>query len=400
MKRTNILIGVLFSVNLAVLAAEAPKAASTAPSQVIAVDSNAFYFSPGNWAGDAGRLGGKYRQTWCSGAYFRVSWESKSADSSVTLLMDTSGYPKKFSPPFIVGNVDGVWSNPFHSSSEEVTLKGPAKTGKHVLTVYVSRSQQAMRWGVKGKSGVNVLRIKGVKIAADAKPLAATVRKKWALIVGDSITEGIGVKDLGSYSTLVGQGLQELGYEYGISACGYSGWLCKGDRSGDVPGYYIITGSSGGKGGKYNQAASRWNKIDANTSLLDSGGHISASGKTSQEPSMIMINYGTNEALRMKDKGSDISVSMAQSLRALRKAAPNAQIHYLVPFGQYWAKDIHAVVKAYQAENPTDKRVSVIDLGQKTANSLLKHGYWGSLHPNNLACSVLATKILARITAK
>ncbi len=127
---------------------------------------------------------------------------------------------------------------------------------------------------------------------------------------------------------------------YCINACGWSGWINKGDNPpGDVPGYYVIANSSNGTGGQYDDAASRWNKIDGNChSLLDSRGHISAYGQVGQEPSLIMVNYGTNDALH-KSNPSDAKASIIQSLAALRQSAPAVQIIVLIPFGQYYAKE-------------------------------------------------------------
>ena len=44
--------------------------AAETSEMTIPVDSPAFFFSLGNWSGDAGRGGTNYRQTWNSGAYF------------------------------------------------------------------------------------------------------------------------------------------------------------------------------------------------------------------------------------------------------------------------------------------------------------------------------------------
>jgi len=80
-------------------------------------------------------------------------------------------------------------------------------------------------------------------------------------------------------------------YEYCLNACGYRGWINRGDGPpGDVPGYYAISNSHNGTGGQYEDAASRWNKIDGNNhSLLESREHISAYGQTGQEPSLIRL---------------------------------------------------------------------------------------------------------------
>ena len=195
--------------------------------------------------------------------------------------------------------VDGVWKSKVTCASE-VIIEDIVGAGKHELSVYLHQSQQMGRWGSEGQSGINVLRVTGLQVDADSKPVfRATPVAKWAMISGDSITEGIGASELAGYSHLLGQALQILGYEYALSASGWSGWINKGDNPpGDIPGYYVVTHSSNGDGGEYDDMASRWNKIDGNGhSLLDSRGHISAYGQPGQEPALIMINYGTNDAL-------------------------------------------------------------------------------------------------------
>jgi lysophospholipase L1-like esterase len=275
-------------------------------------------------------------------------------------------------------------------------LKG---AGRHVLTVYVKQSEQHDRWGTPGTSGSNVVRLTGLKVDADSKPATDAAQPRWALIVGDSITEGCGAYELEGYSHLVGQAFRALGYEYGISACGWSGWLHRGDNPpGDVPGYYTITGSVDGAGGQYSDADSRWNKIDASHSLLDARGHLSAYGQPGQEPSVIMINYGTNDAIH-KTNASDVQASMSQGLKALRAAAPEAHIFILIPFGQYKAAELKQTVSAYQAAHPNDRRVWLIDLGPDAARALSANGYWGGLHPNPRAHATFAAEIIARMTA-
>ena len=274
------------------------------------------------------------------------------------------------------------------------------KVKKHVLTVYLKTSAQVKRWGTAGASGLNVVRVTGLRVEAAGKPCADAARPKWALILGDSITEGIGANELEGYSHLVGQGLQTQGYEYAISACGWSGWLNKGDNPpGDVPGYFVVTNSVNGAGGRYFDSASRWNRIDANHSLLDARGHLSGYGANDQEPSVIMVNYGTNDSL-WKSSPSDVQASMAQCLEAWRKAAPEAHIFFIIPFGQYKAADIRQVVGAYLAAHPKDQRVSIIDLGPGAARALTpKKAYWGGLHPNPRAHATFASQIVAQMMA-
>jgi lysophospholipase L1-like esterase len=370
----------------------------------IPVDSPAFVFSPGNWSGDAGRSGSILRQTWNAYAYFRVAWESKGNDPTAKLLLDTSTYAAltaalpRYQLPLLAYRIDGVWKSQIPAASE-IVIEPLAKTGKHELVVYLSSSPQIERWGSSGMSGLNVLRVKGLQLNGGSVPVPSSPQAKWALIVGDSITEGIQANELFPYSYLLGEALGKLGYEYGMSACGWSGWINKGDNPpGDVPGYYFISNSNNGKGGQYHDDLSRWNKIDGNGhSLLDSKGHLSGYGHTGQEPALIFINYGTNDSLH-KSNPSDTRASIAQSLVALRAAAPKAKIVFMVPFGQYFAKEIREAVEAYNSGHHEDGQVFTLDLGVGVARNLAeKKGLMGGLHPNDRGHANLAAEIIPQI---
>ena len=367
-----------------------------AGTKVFPVDSTVFVFSPGNWVGDTGRGGSQYRQTWNPGAYIRITWETQQGKVSPTLIFDTSTYDASLKPPVLACNLDGVWTSDLVCANE-VSVAGLSGAGKHVLTVYLKRSEQMRRWGTPGVSGANIVRLCGLRVDSDSVPGEALPNKQWALIVGDSITEGNGAQELEGYSHLVGQALRTQGFEYGLSASGWSGWLHRGDNPpGDIPGYYTITDSVAGRGGKYDEADSRWNKIDASHSLLDERGHISAYGGIGQDPSLILINYGTNDAIH-KTNDSDLNASIAQCLPALRAAAPAAHLVLIIPFGQYRARELRRAVADFVSAHPEDKKVSVIDLGQEAANALKVSGYWGGLHPNPRAHATFAAQITAKL---
>jgi lysophospholipase L1-like esterase len=365
----------------------------------IPVDSPAFVFSPGNWAGDAGRGGKRFRQTWNPGAYFRVAWESDATNPVPTLLLDTSTHGGKFGAPKLAYCLDGIWSGDVPCAAQ-LPLSGARPSGRHQLVVFLKSSAQMCRWGSEGASGSNVVRVTGLRLEAGARPLAEAPRKKWALIVGDSITEGVGAYELECYSHLVGEALLTQGYEYGVSACGWSGWLHRGDNPpGDVPGYYVVSNSVSGAGGEYVDALSRWNKIDACHSLLDAKDRISAYGEAGQEPAAILINYGTNDAIH-PTCASDVKASIAQGLEALRKSAPGAHLFILIPFGQYKAEELRAAVGAFRAARPDDRRIHVIDLGPDVARALTpKGGYWGGLHPNPRAHATFAAQVAAQMVS-
>jgi lysophospholipase L1-like esterase len=390
MKFTSLILPVLLLVP--------PTMLQAAETVTIPVDSPAFVFSPGNWVGDQGRSGNAFRQTWNPGAYFRVAWETTNATPHAKMLLDTSGYPPAFKPPLLAYCCDGVWKSKL-SCTNEITITDLKGAGKHELSVYLHQSQQAERWGSTGQGGVNVLRVTGVQVDPDSKPQPTVPESKWALIIGDSITEGCGATELAAYSHLVGQALQTQGYEYGINACGWSGWINRGDKPpGDVPGYFVITNSSHGAGGQYDDTLSRWNKIDGNGhGLLDAKGHISAYGETGQEPSLIMINYGTNDSLHKSDP-SDTQASMIQGLAALRKSAPAAHIIVLIPFGQYYVKELKRAVEIHKQNHPADNKVSIIDLGPAVARTLaVTNGLMGGLHPNDRGHALFAAQIIPQV---
>ena len=393
---------IIFAPIRPILAEEAPAADATT-GLVIPVDSKAFVFSPGNWSGDEGRGGAIYRQTWYSGAYFRVSWKTTSAPKTpkkATILLDTSSFGaggKKI--PLITYNVDGIWRADIPCKAEIPVDEGNIYSSEHTLTVYLQNSEQENRWGSPGTSGLNVLRVKGLRVDAGSEPIPSKPQQKWMLEVGDSITEGIGTDgNLSAYSYFVGQAMETQGYEYCVSACGCSGWICKGDGAGDVPAYYAVSGSEKGAGGKYDDRASRWNKIDANQTLLDAKGHLSAYGETGQEPSIITINYGSNEAFSAANK-SDLQASITQGLDALRGAAPEAQIFLIIPFGQFSAEVIHAAFSAYRSAHPNDQKVAIIDLGVNLRYGAADGGYWSGVHPNLRAHATFAARIIAAIQA-
>ena len=375
-----------------------PAPAQTTEPLTIAVDSPAFMFSPANWTGDEGRAGKLFRQTWNSGAYFRIAWETANPKPTARLLLDVSTYPAKLKPPLIAYCIDGVWKSklPCASAIEIDDVTGP---GKHELSVYLHWSEQKERWGSQGKSGLNVLRVVGLQVDAASKPIPVAPMKKWAMIVGDSITEGVGTSELSSYSHLLGQALAARGYEYCINACGWSGWINKGDNPpGDVPAWYFIANSANGAGGQYDDALSRWNKIDGNChSLLDSAGYLSAYGQAGQEPALILLNYGTNDSLHGSNP-SDTLASMTQGLAALRKSAPEAQIIVLIPFGHYYAKELRQAVQTHLGNCPSDHKLSIIDLGPSVARTLsARNGLMGGLHPNEKGHANFAARIIPQV---
>lgn len=358
----------------------------------LAVDSPAARFSPGNWSGDAGRGGSQFRRTWNNGAWCEFRWTTPAEHPAAKLLISN-----QTAKSTICYFLDGaLTTNVSVPAKGDVPISGLNGSGNHTLLVYTNASQQTARW-----EGANTYVVSGLTVDDGSTPQPALSARPWVLIIGDSITEGIGCGGaIGDYAFLVGQGLRARGYATGVSACGYSGWIRPGDSGGDVPPYYNV------RDGKYDEAASRWNKIDSHTSLLDSNGHLSGQGATGQEPAAIVINYIVNETLTGANL-ADARASVSGCLAALRKAAPNAAIIVLVPPGLAdthvypkgggYTSALRDAVSDYQKSNPSDKQTELVDLGIEVAHALGSQPYGGGVHPNAAGHAYVAPLILEAI---
>ncbi|MFT8898312.1 MAG: SGNH/GDSL hydrolase family protein [Acetobacter sp.] len=374
-----------------------------APGSAVPVSDPSFLFSPGNWYGDTGRAGSSWRRTWNVGAYFVFTFNA-SASPTATLHLGPSGTGAN-----VTYYVNGVGKTV--SANGDVALSGLVANAVNTVFVLMSNTPQSARWG----QGANNLVVSGVTLDAGSKARASVAGTKgWIKIVGDSITEGINSdgsgKDnfLSSYTFQILMSLRARGYEVCVSACGYSGYLVTGDSTADVPAYYMVSGSVNGSGGAYADALSRWNKIDAAVSALDSAGRLSAYGDTGSEPAAIVVNYLTNEALGKKST-SDSQAAMMQCMVAHRSAAPNAQLVQILPFGFYYAAKypvaylnlFNAAFTGYQAAYPADKRVSVADIGADMSVLLESNTNWyintDNVHPLERGHAMVAPVVQAAI---
>ena len=372
------------------------------PTVTLPVNSPAAKFSPGNWAGDAGRGGAAYRRSWNNGASQQWAWSTNSSSPSAVLNVTNSTSGSAISYDLNGTFVDNVTV----PTSGGVTLTG-AKTGTNALTVYNRNSQQSGRW-----ADGNAFTVTGLTLDAGATAGTAPPARPWVLFVSDSIGEGILAADgsddwLSDYSFALTRALDAAGYDTCISACGYSGWVRPGDSGGDVPGYYPVVG------GTYVGAAdARQGRIDSATSLLDSAGQISAYGATGTPPAAIVYNYGINETL-IGTATADVTASVAGALAADRAAAPTAVLLVIVPFGLYatstyasgpaYVAAVRAGVAQYRTAHPSDARVQVLDLGAD-ASGVLSSAPMGSqgansVHPGKLGHLYVAGPVVAAVVS-
>ncbi len=362
----------------------------------LGVDSPAARFSPGNWKGDAGRSGAVFRQSWNNGAWFSFSWRAGPHDPAATILLAASATSSVLSY-FLNGVlIEGVPAN------ADIVLSGIVPDAANTVLVYLSRSAQSARWNDGGTS----VRVLGLRIDAASSALAAPPRRPWALVVGDSITEGIQAQDgqdnyLCSYTHHLERALDAIGHECGVSACGFSGWLRPGDGEGDVPPYCVVSG------GVHDVWASRWHLVDHGVSLLDHAGRISADGDTGTAPALILITYMTNDALCGCNR-SDAQASVTQAIASLRAAAPAAMIVIAVPFGlanaavfpdgPAYARAVRDGVAAYQAAVPGDDGVVLLDLGDSVARVVTTGSFAnpGGVHPNARGHALIGAMVAAK----
>jgi lysophospholipase L1-like esterase len=369
--------------------------ADAANSKILSVDSPAARFSPGNWKGDAGRGGSLYRQSWNNGAWCSFTWHAAPENPTATLLLAPAA--TSHISYFLNGiPVEGI------PASGDIAISGIIPGTLNTAKLYLQNSGQYSRWN----NGVNVIRIFGLRIDCDSSAGVAPANRPWVLLVGDSITEGIQAQNgadnyLRSYAFYLERAFDQLGLDTAVSACGFSGWLRPGDGDSDVPAYYAVAGDI------YNETASRWNKIDEGVSLFDAKGQISAFGEPDSAPTMILINYMTNDAISGCSL-ADVQASVTHALAALRSAAPVALIGIIIPFGLQntavfpngaaYVETLRAGVAAYRAAFPADASVILYDFGADVSRTITNEIYANpnGVHPgllgHALAGSLLAAK--------
>jgi hypothetical protein len=387
---SSLLIGLLsFGISTGAALAQAPAPVT------IGVTSPAVLFSPGTWSGDSGRSGTSFRQTWLPGAWVKFYWITSNPAPTADLEITYGNSSNSFSY-FIDGNfVDDQHA----AKSGAVSITGLKGSGRHELDVYMKTNDDAARW-IEQSSW----KVSGLVVDSGATEIPAPKLRPWVLEIGDSITEGVLADNgqgssIADYSFLTGQALNQIGYDYAVSACGWSGWLNPGDAGQDVPPYYKIAN------GIYDDKDSRWNKIDSTTSLLDKDGKISAYGETGTPPAMITINYATNEELHLSNY-TDLPASIEGGLSALRKAAPDAWIVVYVPFNLYsptiYPRGVQVInilktsVDQYKLAHPRDKRTVLVDYGPEFSQTVVTAG-GGDIHPNLKGHELIAAHTTATV---
>jgi len=308
--------------------------ATGAPVVIAVNDSNLFY-SPFNWLFS----GSTYAKTVNPGAYLRAKI---TGTTSLAIAIDVSSYvaasvASQNYPTFQVSIDGGAYQETLlTSATTAVTLSG-LSTGAH--TVFITWSLPATntdRW----VTPTCCLKITSLTLDFGGSLSSPTLRPNRWLCYGDSITEGSliippsGIMPSMAYQVMLAQANNA---EYGTVAFSGQGYETLG--GGSVPTFL-----------------NAWN-------LLFSGQTRLVSSLLSPAPDVITICHGTN--------GTTTSADVQSITASLRTAAPSAWILHLIPPGYLGASPITAGVAAYNAANPSETKVKLIDIGASIVGGTL-----------------------------
>lgn len=350
------------------LAAVAPASALTVAVNDPAVLSG---LSPYNWQ----RNGSTSIKTVNAGAYLRVRFTG----TSIGLTVDVSALVAQSYAagvyPVLKYIVDGtiIGTRQLTSSDTSFTLVSGLSDTTHLLYLEVigmDGGNITDRW--TGPHGAVV--ITGLVVDTARALVGATPRTGgYYLAMGDSITEGavtIAAKSGGnSYAQIMdsSRGHQDmiarsLGLEYGNVAFSGGGW---------------------------NEGISNYPGIVTAYAFLFNG----AARTFTPAPDVATINMGTNNSVPVTS--GDVSTFLTNFRAAV---GARCWIHLIVPFNQTNASAVTGGHSTYTAANPTDLRITLINLSTAGANIITANNFGDGIHPNAAGQELLGLAVLPSIT--
>ena len=268
------------------------------------------YFSPSNWVVAAGSA-----KTNASGAYFKAGFSG----STATLNFDVSSLSGPL--PQIYYQIDGG-PRIQATLAATVALTLPSDTGAypiHSLQVWVkSTTGSVTRW----PGAATTVSLTGITLDSGATLSAPIVKAKTMLVMGDSITEGKATRnasasnDTDQNDSLIGYALRlgdELGAEVGTIGYGGQGVTIAGD--GNVPAF-----------------PSAYNLILPGVTRT-----------FSPEPDLIVINEGTNDAVKTSNT-TTVTSGLVSVISDMLSKTTNTRIVVMQTFGNYLTPQIQAAV--------------------------------------------------------
>jgi len=320
----------------------------------VGVSTSAFKFSPGFWYGNSGRGGTTYRVTACDTDWFDFTWTASATPTlSFTMSSDVAGM-------LVDWRLNGVLTQGKALTS---TITGIVPSATNTIRVYFGTNNGTYtHWTV-----TNAILDSGSSAGS------APATQAWGYVIGDEISEPIGVESTNSWVYLL-QGRLPSNDISNQSLTG-SGWLVTGE-GGTWTAYYPSSGTQ------------RWNTIDDPSgtpiSLLDSASKISSYGSTGTTPAFINIVLGGEDCIKSAST-STLTTQITAAITALRAATSSTcKILITIPFGLYstsiyangptYVAAIKAGFTAYQTAAPSDTQVFLIDGGAALSTALLTGG--------------------------
>lgn len=290
--------------------------------------------SPYNWVKTA-----EYLQTPNPGAYVRLGFTG----TSVSVKLDNSalGATPAAQYPLVRYSIDNGPGTTVQltASMTELACGKNLKKGDHTLLLqYVSGYVFLDFW-----TPVNVLRVTGFSIDSNANTIALKPRSRYALFLGDSITNGD--DDTANFKDGITNAVETqdatIGYpsviaaatkaDYGVVAYGGASWDNTA-ADGHTPG------------------------LMTSYSMIDQGHSRMPDGKLTPTPDDIYINMGENSG----PTGDDVPKLLA-SLRGASSQQTN--IFVIIPFSGRSRGTLTSGFNQYRIRNRPDKRTFLLDTG-------------------------------------
>lgn len=271
----------------------------------IASNDAGILYSPYTWDVTAVRA-----KTINAGAYFRTIITG--SPSSVVLNFDMTGVTSPV--PKITWEIDGVGSATVDvAATVTVTLPTTNTWGKHTLKVTVEATSETVdRWNAQASA------VQFTGITTTGTATAPTARPLKALILGDSITEGVRALNMNAATDTARNSSRNAWSTH------LGGVL---DAEVGVVGFGSTGISQGGSGGTP-ALSGFWNTQWASGP---------SRGVAGSPPDYVVINMGTNDP-----DATDITAGYTAVLNSIHVAAPNALIFCLLPFEGSHAAHIQA----------------------------------------------------------
>lgn len=307
------------------------------PLTTIAVSDANLFFSPYNWQPN----GATWKQATAPGAYIETVFSGRNGRLAVSVAPLAGVAAANY--PYVRVTLDGTpgTSTLMVSGQTEIMVGYDLTDALHTVRIDFMASGVEDRWVTPEET----VRVTGLQVDAGTSLTAPTLESKRLIFFGDSITEGVypNVTYLNGNATLTTCKMfaDALGCEYGQIGYQQQGYTAAG--AGGVPAG-LVPG---------NAAATAYDKYVSGVSRL-------TATLFSPAPDYVFCWWGQNDG-----GAADVTLTarVVATISAFRAAAPLADIFILIPSKLIKEAAISAGVAAYNAANPSDTKVFLIDTG-------------------------------------